>query len=275
MIILTDAFGILIVIILGFQGYKDGENLQNSYLLPALLSFTIFYKTFAFVYAFFLSIIPNTIVSGMITTVLINLSLTLLFHVSIIKLTTIFQQHFFLPEIKQHTHRTIGVAIGLIAGYIFATGAVTALEEYTHNKILQKSIFYRMMHHPKKYTPNDRKIDNIPSLKELYSETNVVRFNFTEQELIAILQMIRAISNQDAQSVLQQIHGNANINDVYKMLIDLYTEIDQSQIPEKYIVKPEMLYVLQEKIGYNISMKVKTTPTNNKIKSISDIIDMI
>ena len=275
MIILTDAFGLLIIIILGFQGYKDGASLQNSYILPALLSFTIFYKIFAFVYAFFLIIIPNTVVSGMVTTILINFSLTLLFHTGIIKVTIIFQQHFFLPEIKPHTRCTIGTVLGVVAGYIFVTGAVTSLEGYTHNKLLQESIFYRMVHHPKQYIVHEGKIDNIPSLKELYSEQNVVRFNFTEQELIAVLQMVRAISNQDAQSILQQIHGNANINEIYKMLIDLYVETDQSQIEEKYIVSYELIQKLQEKIGYSRQEESKAKIANNKIKSISDIIDMI
>ncbi len=279
MIILIDLLGILIVTMLGFQGYKDYRNICASYIIPCLCSFSIFYKIFPLIYSFTLMYIPNTIVAGVITIIAINSVLIAIFHRMFIAIHTHIQEKFFLPEPPVFTKKVIAVTLGLLTGYIFTSGAISALEEYNHTGVFRQSQIYKLSHTRKQQKATHNKIDNLPSLRELYSEENVIRFNFTESELIAILKMIRAISNADAHSLLQNLDSNENIKDVYQNLIEVYTKIDTESIDKRYTVTNDNIDLVKHKIGFQRQVskkapsKIYTSKAN--IKSISDIIDLI
>jgi len=279
MILFTDIIGVLIIIALAFQGYKDSAALSRSLTIPELLSVTIFYKIFPHIYTFFLLYIPYTVITGLITILLINLSLITLFHKSLTFIMVRIQERFFLPQFSSYTKKIAGIILGILTGYIFITGAVTALEQhlsYQHKNsgVLQQSIFFKISHKPTQEIVVENKIDNLPSLRELYSETNVVRFNFTEEELIAILKMIRSISNQNAQELLKQIHNKQDITNIYHNLIEMY--LSQEKVAEKYSISEDIVEQVKQKTYFKMENHIdnKVTKQSN-IKSISDIIDMI
>jgi hypothetical protein len=279
MILFTDIIGVLIVVALAFQGYKDSIALSRSLTIPELLSVTIFYKIFPHIYTFFLLYIPYTVITGLITILLINLSLITIFHKLLTFIMVRIQEKFFLPQFSSYTKKIAGIILGMLTGYIFITGAVTALEQhlsYQHQNsdALKQSIFFKISHKPSQNIIIENKIDNLPSLRELYSETNVVKFNFTEEELIAILKMIRAASNKNAQELLKQIHDKQDITNIYHNLIEMY--LSQEKVAEKYLISEDILEQVKQKTYFRRENQVdsKTTKQDN-IKSISDIIDMI
>lgn len=244
MIILTDIIGILVIITLAYHGYKNFENLAKSFIVPSFLSVIIFYKVFPYIYDFILSYITQKIIAGLFVVLAVNLPLIIVFHFLIKIVVLNFEKKFFLPHVAAYIKKFFGGLMGILIGYIFVTGSIVALQNYLAYRhasvtILHKSLFYRFSTSNKPEVVDLYKVDNLPALKELYSEENVAKFNIDKDELIAILKIIRGISNQNAQTLLKQIEEHQDTQKIYCNLITLYNE--EVSVVEKYKVPEEII----------------------------------
>jgi hypothetical protein len=252
MLILIDSIGILVIVSLAYQGYKEALGIRKSFLLPSLCSVLVFYKTFPLLHKLISSQVPSQMLAGVLTIAIANFILITIFYKLFVHLLNQFEKHFFLPETSLHNRQIIGIIIGIFTGYIFIAGVIKSLDStlarnsLKKESVLSKSIFHQISHKKTENTNQVNKIDNLPSLKVLYSEENVAKFDFTEDELVAILQMIRAISNQDAQILLNNINNGTQVRNIYSSLIELYSS--QEFIAEKYRVKPEMVKNINNKL---------------------------
>ena len=253
MIIVIDAIGLLTIAALAHQGYKEALGIRKSFLLPAFFSVLIFYKTFPLIYALISSAVPSQILAGVLTIMLVNFCLITIFYKIFVHLLNKFEERFFLPDVSLHLRQTLGVFVGILTGYVFIAGVIESLDSsisrtsIKKNSVLANSVFYQISHRKESKLEHINKIDNLPSLKLLYSEENVAVFDFSEDELVAILQMIRAISNQDAQILLNNINTGNSTASVYKALLEAYAL--QGYIQEKYRVNPEIFGTINQKIN--------------------------
>ena len=253
MIILIDAIGVLSVAALGHQGYKEALGIRKSFLLPALCSVLIFYAIFPLVHRLISSVINNGVVAGIFTIALINFILITFFYKLFLYFLRKFEEKFFLPEFPLHARQIVGVIIGIVTGYVFIAGVIESLDQslarHTVKKhsVLANSVFYKVAHKKEKHLEHANKIDNIPALRLLYSEESVAKFDFSEAELVAVLQMIRAISNQEAQILLTDINEGKPVDGVYKTLVEMY--VSQEFIAEKYQIPPEVFNSVAKKVG--------------------------
>ncbi len=253
MIILIDAIGVLTIIALGHQGYKEALGIRKSFLLPALCSVLIFYKIFPLVHGLVSSVVSNGIIAGILTIALVAFTLMTFFYKLFLYFLHKFEQKFFLPEFPLHPRQVIGVFLGVVTGYVFIAGVIESLDHSLarhsakKHSVLANSVFYKIAHKKEKQIDYASKIDNIPALKVLYCEENVTKFDFSEAELVAILQMIRAISNQEAQILLTDINDGKPVEGIYKTLLEMY--VSQDFIAEKYQIPPEVFASVVAKVG--------------------------
>ena len=253
MIILIDAIGVLSVAALGYQGYKEALTIRKSFLLPALFSVLIFYKIFPLIHGLISSAITSRILAGVLTIALANFILVTFFYKMFVYFLNKFEEKFFLPEFPIHLRQVVGILLGVLTGYVFIAGVIESLDQslakntIKKHSVLANSIFYQISHKKDVTLERANKIDNIPALKELYSEQNVAKFDFSEEELVAILQMIRAISNQEAHILLTNINEGKPIDGVYRSLLEMYSS--QEFIAEKYRIQPEVFASVVKKVG--------------------------
>lgn len=280
MILLIDFVGILVICALAYQGYIEGLQFRPSLMIASLCSVIVFTFFFGSVYMFAMEFIPYSIISGLLTVAMLNLICIFTFYKMFGILFGIVQNHFFIPQISDRSKQIGGMVIGACVGYIFIAGMVTSVEQsmvykkHRHTRLV-KSVFYKSH---KKHKDNDnlpRKIDNLPALQALYSEENVMRFGWTEDDLIMILKMIREISNAEAKDILAEINANKNFVSIYLYLIDLYSA--KKDISKKYFVKPDDIQALRLKLNQISNVKQPAGSNkyqnSNKKKSISEIID--
>lgn len=264
MIILLDIFGILIILTLMYQAYKDTEKQKKSYILPCFLSFILFYNTFSFFYSLTTNIISNKFLSGILLVFVFNIVFITIFYFIILVLNAK-MQHLML-KISPLIKKIFNILIGFLTGYIFVIGSIVALHKNLNNDRLSHSIFYKISHKNEIKTNKFPKIDNLPSLAFFYSEENVGKFNFTEEELVTILKMIRAISNQDAENLITQYNQNIDIKLLYSQLIKIYE--GTFSVDKKYIIddniKKDILAKIEDK---------QETVTVEEVKTIADIIE--
>jgi len=253
MIILIDAIGVLSVAALGHQGYKEALGIRKSFLLPTLFSVLIFYKIFPLIHELISSVIVSRIIAGVLTIALVNFILVTFFYKLFVYFLNRFEERFFLPEFPIHLRQIVGVLLGILTGYVFIAGVIESLDQslarstIKKHSVLANSVFYQISHKKEVHLEHANKIDNIPALKELYSEQNVAKFDFSEEELVAILQMIRAISNQEAQILLTNINEGKPVDGVYKALLEMYSS--QEFITERYRIAPEIFNSVAKKVG--------------------------
>lgn len=285
MILLIDFTGFLVICALAYQGYIEGLQFRPSLMIASLCSvivFTIFFSSF---YVFIMEFIPYSIISGLLTVAVLNSVCIFVFYRIFGILFGIVQNRFFIPQVSDRIRKIGGMIIGACVGYIFIAGMITSVEQsmvykkHRHTKLV-KSVFYESH---KKHNDNDslpRKIDNLPALHELYSEENVMRFNWTEDDLVIILKMIREISNAEAKEILEKIHAKENFISIYLYLIDLYSV--KKEVSKKYFINTDEMQALRLKINstpdvnhrYHTERKKLQKDTGRK-KSISDIIDTV
>ena len=253
MIILIDAIGVLSVAALGYQGYKEALGIRKSFLLPALCSVLIFYKIFPMIHSLISSAITSRILAGVLTIALVNFVLVTFFYKLFVYFLNKFEEKFFLPEFPIHLRQVVGILLGVLTGYVFIAGVIESLDQslakntIKKHSVLANSIFYQISHKKDVTLERANKIDNIPALKEFYSEQNVAKFDFSEEELVAILQMIRAISNQEAHILLTNINEGKPVDGVYRSLLEMYSS--QEFIAEKYRIQPEVFASVVKKVG--------------------------
>ena len=268
MIILTDAFGLLIVFTLAYQGFKDYHSHKPSYLIPCLLSFIVFYNTFSFFYFNVINYVKNSFFAGIIIVFCVNIISIFAFKGLIFLIKSQIQKKFTFPIFHPYFLKIIGIFVGMLTGYVFVAGSITALSKHINTDTLTHSFFYRISHKSSEPINQNIKIDNLPSLKKLYSKEAIIQFQFTEQDVLVILKMIRAISNQSANTLLSQANNNQNLASVYQSLIEIYLVSPHST---KYNVSKQQMEAFQAKI----SNKNKVSPYQKGSKSLSQIIDML
>lgn len=263
MVLLIDFTGILVIFALIYQGYVEGLQFRPSLMMASLCSVIVFALFFTGVYLLIMQFIPYSIISGLLTVIILNSFCIFLFYKLFTAIIALVQTKFFIPQFSDKNKKIGGMIIGTCVGYIFVAGMITSLEQamvykkHKHTNLVS-SIFYKSSKESKNINIS-RKIDNLPALNMLYSQQNVEKFQFTEGELLAIMKIIREISNEEAKQVLAKINAKEDIKQIYLHIIQIY--LLKSKISNKYFVPKEEIEALRLKIDNTQTITLKNKKT--------------
>lgn len=260
----VDLIGILLIVCLCYIGYLKGIKGKTFFLISFALSALLMYFT---IDAVFLTL------AGVFSSFLVSVAFVVGFFIlPVFILVEFFLKKLLSEEVRSFSSskknisqasRILGAFVGFAFGFVFMFLAISLTAKNSKKDILfelpefvEKSIFYKIAVKPEKNEVI--KQNNLKTLSFFYNKEAIETFKLSQEEVVIIFKMIKGISNEKANELLQMKQVQEKQEALFLKLKTFYEE-ELEVIEEKYKSEEAEIEILFERFKPKKSSK-KITP---------------